>query len=45
MEPVILDDGPISTISEATDGRESPLTTAQLGFSYLRMEHPTEVFP
>ncbi|EFX87645.1 hypothetical protein DAPPUDRAFT_312184 [Daphnia pulex] len=41
----VFDEGPITTISEATEGRESPLTTGQIGFSYLRMENPTEVFP
>ncbi|KAI9560346.1 hypothetical protein GHT06_014363 [Daphnia sinensis] len=40
----VPEDGPISTISEMADGRESPLTS-ELGFSYLRMENPVEVFP
>ncbi|KZS13959.1 Uncharacterized protein APZ42_020582 [Daphnia magna] len=40
----VQEDGPISTISERANGTDSPLTS-ELGFSYLRMENPMEVFP
>ena len=35
----------IETVSEWVDGRESPLVEGELGFSYLRFENPTEIFP
>ena len=35
----------IETVSEWVDGRESPIVEGELGFSYMRFENPTEVFP